>query len=91
MTNPVSVKVSSRYQIAVPRVARDRLKIKSGDRLLVDVQDGLLILIPQPQDHAAHLAGLHREVWAGVDSDSYLKEERDAWQASQNDSPDTPS
>jgi len=40
----VSVKVSSRYQIVVPRIARERLNIQRGDRLLVDVQDGLLIL-----------------------------------------------
>jgi AbrB family looped-hinge helix DNA binding protein len=79
MSRPVSVKVSSRYQIAVPRIARERLNIQSGDHLLVDVQDGLLILLPQPQDYAAHLAGLHREVWAGLDTTAYLQEERDAW------------
>jgi AbrB family looped-hinge helix DNA binding protein len=74
-----SVKVSSRYQIAVPREARRRLNIREGDRLLVDVQDGLLILIRQPQDYVAHLAGLHREIWDGVDPDAYLERERDAW------------
>ena len=84
MSDPVSVKVSSRYQISVPRIARERLNIQSGDRLLVDVQDGLLILLPQPRDYAAHLAGLHREVWAGLDTTAYLQEERDAWNASES-------
>ena len=84
MSDPVSVKVSSRYQIAVPRIARERLNIQSGDRLLVDVQDGLLILLPQPQDYTTHLAGLHREVWAGLDTTAYLQEERDAWNASES-------
>ena len=84
MSRPVSVKVSSRYQIAVPRVARERLNIQSGDRLLVDIQDGLLILLPEPQDYTAHMAGLHREVWAGLDTTAYLEEERDAWNASVN-------
>lgn len=84
MSDPVSVKVSSRYQISVPRVARERLNIQSGDRLLVDVQDGLLILVPQPQDYTTHLAGLHREVWAGLDTTAYLQEERDAWDASES-------
>ena len=79
MSHPVSVKVSSRYQIVVPSVARERLNIRSGDRLLVDIQDGLLILLPQPQDYTAHLAGLHRDVWEGLDTDAYLQEERDAW------------
>jgi AbrB family looped-hinge helix DNA binding protein len=84
MSDPVSVKVSSRYQISVPRIARERLNIQSGDRLLVDVQDGLLILLPQPQDYTAHLAGLHREVWAGLDTTVYMQEERDAWNASES-------
>jgi AbrB family looped-hinge helix DNA binding protein len=79
MSQSVSVKVSSRYQVAVPRIAREKLNIQSGDRLLVDVQDGILILIPQPQDHVAHLAGLHKEIWAGVDTTAYLEQERDAW------------
>jgi AbrB family looped-hinge helix DNA binding protein len=79
MSQSVSVKVSSRYQVAVPRIAREKLNIQSGDRLLVDVQDGILILIPQPQDHVAHLAGLHKEIWAGIDTTAYLEQERDAW------------
>jgi len=79
MSQPVSVKVSSRYQISVPRIAREKLGIQSGDRLLVDVQDGVLILIPQPQDYVAHLAGLHKEVWAGVDTTAYLEQERETW------------
>jgi AbrB family looped-hinge helix DNA binding protein len=85
MAQPVSVKVSSRYQISVPRIARERLNIQSGDRLLVDVQDGLLILIPQPQDYVAHLAGLYREVWADLDTTAYLNEEREAWTTSEGD------
>ena len=84
MSQPVSVKVSSRYQISVPRIARDRLGIKSGDRLSVDVQDGLLILVPQPQDYVARLAGLHREVWAGLDTTAYLGEQREAWSEGQD-------
>ena len=85
MAQPVSVKVSSRYQISIPRIAREHLDIQSGDCLLVDVQDGLLILTPQPQDYVAHLAGLHREVWAGLDTTAYLDEEREAWKTSGGD------
>ena len=85
MSQSVSVKVSSRYQIAVPRIARERLDIRSGDRLLVDVQDGLWILLPQPKDHTAHMAGLYREVWADLDTTAYLEEERDEWKASESD------
>jgi AbrB family looped-hinge helix DNA binding protein len=85
MSSPVTVKVSRRHQISVPRIARDRLNIQSGDRLLVDVQDGLLILIPQPQNYTARLAGLHRGVWEGLDTTAYLHAERDAWDGSANE------
>ncbi len=85
MSQPVNVKVSKRYQIAVPRVARERLKIQRGNRLLVNIQDGLLIFLPQPENYVTRLAGLHRDVWEGVNTTAYLHEERDAWDASPND------
>ena len=85
MSESVSVKVSGRHQISVPRMVRDRLGIESGDRLLVDVQDGLWILLPQPLDHTARVAGLHGEVWAGLDTTAYLQEERDEWRVSDSD------
>jgi len=72
-----SVKVSNRYQIAVPQQARKRLKIKSGDRLLVDVQDGMLILMPEPKNYTEQMAGLHREIWEK--SGEYLSGEGDTW------------
>jgi len=74
-----TVKVSSRYQIAVPKVARRLLGIKKGDRLLVEVREGMLILIPEPKDYVTHLAGLHHQVWDGIDTDEYLRREREAW------------
>lgn len=78
MSRPVSVKVSRRFQIAVPRAAREQLNIRAGDRLLVDVQDGILVLIPEPSNYAERLEGLHREIWEGVDTTAYLKAERGA-------------
>ena len=75
----ITVKVSSRYQIALPSSARSKLKIEAGDRLLVDVQDGMIILIPMPDNYAEGLIGRHQEIWADIDTDAYLREERDAW------------
>ncbi len=44
-----SVKASAKYQIAAPQMTRKKLNIQKGDRLLVDVQDGVIVLIPQPK------------------------------------------
>lgn len=74
-----SVKVSSRYQIAIPSEARNQLGIEAGDRLLVDVQDGMLILLPVPENYADALLGRHHKVWADIETDDYLKQERDSW------------
>ena len=79
MPHSTSVKVSKRYQIAVPAIARKLLNIKSGDRLLVDIQDGVMILIPEPDNYTQALAGLHKEVWEGVQTHKYIEEQRDAW------------
>lgn len=86
MTETISVKVSNRYQIALPSLARKQLNIQAGDRLLVDIQDGMIVLLPQPENYADYLAGLHKDIWQGVDTDAYLEQERDAWlQSSSND------
>ena len=77
-----TVKVSKRYQIAVPAEARQRLNIQSGDRLIVDIQDGMLILLPRPLNYTKSLAGLHKEIWEGVDGQEYVTGEREAWENS---------
>ena len=79
MSNYTTVKVSKRNQIAVPAVARQLLNIQSGDRLLVDIQDGLIILIPEPDDYTDAMAGLHKEIWQDIDVQKYIDEERAAW------------
>jgi AbrB family looped-hinge helix DNA binding protein len=82
MPKYTTVKVSKRYQIAVPAMARQRLNIKSGDRLLVDIQDGIMILMPEPDNYTEAMVGLHKEIWEGVDAQDYIDQERKAWAGS---------
>ena len=82
MAEAITVKVSNRYQISLPSVARKQLNIQAGDRLLVDIQAGMIILMPQPQDYVEYLAGLHQDIWQNLDTTAYLEEEREAWQIS---------
>ena len=73
------VKVSSKHQIAVPAAVRHQLAIEAGDHLLVDVQDGVIVLIPESTDPIEALKGLGREIWEGVDAQDYVNRERDEW------------
>jgi AbrB family looped-hinge helix DNA binding protein len=73
------VKVSNKYQIAVPAAVRKELNIESGDHLLVEIRKGHVVLMPEPHDYSRHLRGLHREVWEGVDPQEYVQREREAW------------
>ena len=79
MSDTISVKVSNRYQIALPSAARKQLDIQAGDRLLVDIQDGMIVLLPQPENYADKLTGLHRDIWQNTDTTTYLEQEREAW------------
>jgi AbrB family looped-hinge helix DNA binding protein len=82
MATRTAVKVSKRYQIAVPAIAREKLNIMSGDRLLVDIQDGMMLLIPEPENYTDRLAGLNHEIWDRADTAKYINEERDSWEES---------
>ena len=73
-----SVKVSAKFQISIPQIVRRKLNIKKGDRLLVDVQDGVIVLIPEPKRYADYLQGLYGEIWKGIDVQKYLNGERNA-------------
>lgn len=54
----VSVKMSSKNQIVVPKEAREALGLSSGDRLQVTVRDGTIRLEREPRDLAGRLEGL---------------------------------
>ncbi len=68
----LGVKVNGRNQITLPRRVREKLKIKTGDYFLVNVQDGMLILIPQSKINADHMQGLHAEIWKDINTEKYL-------------------
>lgn len=79
MSNVVSVKVSTKYQIVVPAGARRSLGIEAGDRLAVEVTADAIILRPRAGKAGARLRGLGREVWADVDPVDYVRGIRHDW------------
>jgi len=73
------VKLSSKYQIVIPRQVRQRLDLRAGDGLLVEVSGKTIVLVPRPRSYTARLRGLHKEVWRDVDAAAYVREERKGW------------
>ena len=58
----VSVKMSSKNQIVVPKDARDALGLVPGDRLIVTVREGIIRMEKQPVDIEDRLEGSLRAV-----------------------------
>ncbi len=74
----VTVTVSSKHQIVVPREAREKLRIGPGQALLVLCKEDRIVLIPKPRSYTKRTAGLHQKTWQGGAA-SYLAEERGSW------------
>jgi AbrB family looped-hinge helix DNA binding protein len=72
--------VSSKYQIVIPRQAREVLGIKAGDKVIFDYRDGVVVMLARPEDFAAFMRGLGSEAWKGVDSREYLRSVREPWE-----------
>ena len=64
--------LSSKNQIVVPREARQALGLKPGDKLLVAVHGGSLLVLKKPASYAKALQGIGK----GWYPDEYLKKEK---------------
>ncbi len=53
----VSVKMSRKHQIVIPKMARDALGLKPGDRLTVSMRGDLIEMEKQPPDLEDRLEG----------------------------------
>jgi AbrB family looped-hinge helix DNA binding protein len=72
-----TVTLSRKYQIVIPREAREALGLAAGDELLVLSKPDRVVIVPKPKKFAKHMAGLHREIWQGAEA--YLEDERSSW------------
>ena len=58
----VSVKMSSKNQIVVPKAAREALRLRPGDRLAVSVDGDTVRMEKLPSDGKDRLRGMLRDV-----------------------------
>ena len=74
------VKVSSKYQVVIPKEAREKVGLGKGDTLIVDVENDVITMRRRPESFTEYGRGLHRDVWEDVDADRYLEELRREWE-----------
>ena len=67
--------LSARNQIVIPREARKALRLKPGDKVLVLMRSGGILLLRKPKSYRAAIRGLAR----GAFPTTYLQKERQSW------------
>ena len=78
--NMLSVKISTKYQIAVPSEARKKLGLKAGDRLDVDIE-GEVIHLRRHVPAGTRLLGIGAHLYDGTDAAERVRALRDEWDA----------
>jgi AbrB family looped-hinge helix DNA binding protein len=73
----IAVRMSTKYQVVIPKLVRDTLHLRPQDSLLFLVDGDTVLLCPQPASFTQVLRGLHQELWP--DPDEWLEEERSSW------------
>jgi AbrB family looped-hinge helix DNA binding protein len=67
--------LSSKNQIVIPLEAREALRVKAGDKLLVVVRGDRVIVLQKQESHRASIRGLE----TGQYPRGYLQKERKSW------------
>jgi len=68
--------LSSKNQIVIPKEAREALGLNPGDKLLVTVHNGKIMVMERPAKYHLAIQGL---VPPGFYGPHYLKKERASW------------
>ncbi len=74
------VKVSSKYQVVIPKEIREKINLEKGDELQVSLQGDTIVMRVKPRSFTEYSLGLHKEVWEGEDTDEYTDRMRDGWE-----------
>lgn len=67
--------VSTKNQIVIPREAREALRLKPGDKLLVVVRGARVIALQKPESHHTAIRGLASSPYPS----DHVQKERQSW------------
>ncbi len=71
------IKISSKYQIVIPREVREKLNLKAGDKLIIKANNEKIIIYPQPKNYAKYALGLGKEIWQGINATEYVRKQKE--------------
>jgi AbrB family looped-hinge helix DNA binding protein len=74
----ISARVSTKYQVSIPKKVREALHLQPHDTLLFLIDGDTVYLRSKPASFTETLRGLHRHVWS--DPERWLEEERASWE-----------
>jgi AbrB family looped-hinge helix DNA binding protein len=76
-------KISSKNQVVIPALVRERLHLKKGSQVSIyAIDDSHAILTKHPihGGYAESLRGVGKDIWRQLGgTDKYIKGERDSW------------
>ncbi|AFV24146.1 transcriptional regulator, AbrB family [Methanolobus psychrophilus R15] len=73
------VRLSSEHTIALPEEVIKKMHFTANDEILVQVEEDKLVLSKKTCNYTGRLRGLHKGVWENIDSEEFLKKERQSW------------
>lgn len=73
--------LSAKYQIVIPKVVRQRMRLSAGMRVSVyPLDEDRAVFVKHPADPVAALRGLGRDLWHSLGGGTrYIKGERASW------------
>ena len=75
-------KLSSKYQIVIPRDVRRQLKLTAGQKMYIyPINEDRAVLAKEPSSYVKAMRGLGKEVWESLGGgEEYIKQERASWE-----------
>ena len=74
-----SAKLTEKYQITIPAEVRQRLGLKAGDRVYLEIEDDKVVL-RAPKSWTERFYGLGAEMWrAAGGGKAVIERERQSW------------
>ena len=74
-----TARVSTKYQMVIPKEVRKALEIKPHDQVIFLIDGNRVYLRPRPKSFTEKLSGLHAHVWQQP-VEQWLQKERESWQ-----------